>query len=599
MPKRGFTIEDLLLLISFAATLILLTFSIVGKFWSGRLPASLDHATPAQGRRAAQRAGLVIGAVYFMLGGFWILFSDQRVSELWQDWRLVSLAQTLKGMVFITLSACLLGWLVARHYRQMFSAEAELRVSEERFRQVFEYSATGMAVLGIDGKFITVNRAICRMLGYEEGELVGRHFLEITAPSDKEICRHEIALMLAGTSDPMRLEKNYMRKDGSVFRGMVVGTVVRDARGKPLFMVGQVQDVSEQWRTEEALRKSEQKFRLLVEQSLVGVYIVQDSRFIYANPRAAEITGYSPEELLAMPSVLGIVMPQDHALVTEQYRRRMAGEISVAHYVFHGRHKSGSLVYIEVFGVVTEFNGKPAVLGTALDITEQKRVEEALHAVSGRLLKLQDDERRRIARDLHDTTAQELAALMMNLAVLQRNTNLTPEKIQQTLADSQALAERLTTEIRTLSYLLHPPGLELAGLPGAIREYARGVASRSGMEVIVESAPDLDRLPEDMEIALFRVVQESLGNILRHARSATAKITLERIGSTLTLQIQDQGRGIPAKRLATIKSLRGAFGVGIAGMSERLHQLKGTLEIQSGPGGTTVRATVPLPETNK
>jgi PAS domain S-box-containing protein len=350
-------------------------------------------------------------------------------------------------------------------------------------------------------------------------------------------------------------------------------------------------------RAEEDLRQSELKFRTLVEQSLVGVYIIQDNRFVYVNPRGAEIHGYTPEEILRMPTAQGLVFPEDLPLVREQLHLRLSGQTSTAHYTFRGLHKNGSVLYVEVRGMRIEYEGKPTLIGTLLDITEQKRAEEALHTLSARLLQLQDEEHRRLARELHDTTAQGLAALAMNLALLQQTDAARSERAEKILADSLALVERSVQEVRTFSYLLHPPELEAFGLRGAIREYAAGFARRSGIATAVDIPPDLGRLPGEMELALFRIVQECLGNILRHSQSVSATICLERSDHTVTLEIRDQGRGIPAARLAEINNLRGNIGVGIAGMRERLRQLKGGLDIASGPEGTTIRATVPAPET--
>jgi signal transduction histidine kinase len=266
-----------------------------------------------------------------------------------------------------------------------------------------------------------------------------------------------------------------------------------------------------------------------------------------------------------------------------------------AHYHFQARCKDGALIHVEVHGVRTEYNGRPALLGTVLDITERKRAESALSELSARLLQLQDEERRRLARELHDTTAQELAALTMNISLLQRYEPGQNEKFQRLLGDSLALAEKATQEIRTLSYLLHPPELDAVGLAAAVREYAAGLARRSGLRVDVSLPPELERLPRETELVFFRVVQESLANVLRHSRSETAIIEFTRNENEITLEVRDQGRGLPAEKLSSANE-PGGLGVGIAGMRERLRQLGGKLEIISGTGGTTVRAIAPLAE---
>jgi signal transduction histidine kinase len=194
--------------------------------------------------------------------------------------------------------------------------------------------------------------------------------------------------------------------------------------------------------------------------------------------------------------------------------------------------------------------------------------------LAGRLMHTQDDERRRIAQMLHETTAQDLAALKMHLARLGRTASHLSETDRDALAESIALAEQSITEIRTLSYLLHPSFLDETGLLSALRWYADGFAERSGIRLDV-------KLPEHFE---------------RHAGSETACIRLRRDAETLVLEIEDRGHGIPKASLEHITNRGGVVGVGIAGMCERIEQLGGRLEIKSGDRGTTVRARLPLVE---
>jgi signal transduction histidine kinase len=220
--------------------------------------------------------------------------------------------------------------------------------------------------------------------------------------------------------------------------------------------------------------------------------------------------------------------------------------------------------------------------------------EARFRALAGRLMHAQDDERRRIARMLHETTAQDLAGLKMHLARLNRTANHLSEADRAALLESISLAERSITEIRTLSYLLHPPFLDETGLLPALRWYAAGFAKRSGIKVHLELPESFERPTLDTETALFRVVQESLINIHRHAESDTARIRLWQDAETMVLEIDDRGKGIPADSLNDIMSGGGAVGVGIAGMCERIEQYGGRLEIESGEDGTTVRARLPF-----
>jgi len=216
-----------------------------------------------------------------------------------------------------------------------------------------------------------------------------------------------------------------------------------------------------------------------------------------------------------------------------------------------------------------------------------------MRALTGRLMRAQDDERRRIAQMLHETTAQNLAALKMLLAQLNRAPGGLGEDERQVLADGMSLAEQSMTEIRTLSYLLHPPFLDEMGLLSALRWYVTGFSKRSGIHVDLELPESFERPSAEIETSLFRVVQESLINIHRHAGSATARIRLRSEAEAMALEIEDHGRGIPGLLLEHILSGGGTVGVGIAGMSERIKQLGGRLDITSDDRGTTVRARLP------
>jgi signal transduction histidine kinase len=237
------------------------------------------------------------------------------------------------------------------------------------------------------------------------------------------------------------------------------------------------------------------------------------------------------------------------------------------------------------------------------DISTREAAESELNdsytqmrMLSGRLMRAQDDERRRIAQMLHETTAQDLAALKMLLSRLHRTSDRLSDSERTALTESMSLAEQSMTAIRTLSYLLHPPFLDEMGLLAALRWYAAGFAERSGIKVDLELPESFERLPLDTETALFRIVQESLINIHRHAESKTARICLRRDTETLVLEIEDHGRGIPHASLNEIMSGGGVAGVGIAGMAERTEELGGHLEIKSDDHGTTVRARLPLLE---
>ena len=230
------------------------------------------------------------------------------------------------------------------------------------------------------------------------------------------------------------------------------------------------------------------------------------------------------------------------------------------------------------------------------DVTERRTYEEALRELSGRLLRLQDEERRRMARELHDSTAQTLAALSLNLALVkQRTGELDDPRTAKALAESMELADQASREIRTLSYLLHPPMLDEVGLAHALRWYADGFANRTGIKTDAYLSPELHRLPADVETALFRIAQECLTNIHRHSGSPTATVLLTATSGGIALKVTDQGQGVPDDVTHEGCGDPAALGVGIRGMRERVRQLGGRLDLKNGHPGTIVEVVLPFP----
>ena len=220
--------------------------------------------------------------------------------------------------------------------------------------------------------------------------------------------------------------------------------------------------------------------------------------------------------------------------------------------------------------------------------------QEEYRQLSSRLLTLQDEERRRLALDLHDSTAQCLAALTMNLDVVESTRGALDARGRRALAESRSLAERCSREVRTFAYLLHPPLLDERGLPAAVRWFVEGFTTRSGIQVTL-NLHDVGRLPGPIETALFRVIQESLTNAHRHASTTTASINLTATADAVALDIEDQGRGlrnlVPDQHSTPLPE---TLGVGIQGMRERIRQLGGTFDIAFADTGTTVRVRCPL-----
>src|SRR3984893_1853990 len=218
--------------------------------------------------------------------------------------------------------------------------------------------------------------------------------------------------------------------------------------------------------------------------------------------------------------------------------------------------------------------------------------ERSLRELSGMLLKMQDDERRHMGRELHDSVGQYLAVLKMGLEVLKADKRSSRGSAEQQFSECLRLVDQSMTEVRTMSYLLYPPMLEEMGLETAIGWYLDGFAKRSGIRTTFEMPQPVGRVHRDAELAVFRILQESLTNIHRHSESSTAKVRLIKTDREVTIEIHHQGKGIPAPVIESAQDACGTIGVGLRGMTERMRQLGGKLEVISGATGTTVRAKV-------
>jgi signal transduction histidine kinase len=222
-----------------------------------------------------------------------------------------------------------------------------------------------------------------------------------------------------------------------------------------------------------------------------------------------------------------------------------------------------------------------------------KAANESLRELSARVLQMQDDERKRIARELHDSVGQLLAAITMNNATISSEANKLGLEAGRALSNNNALVAEVLRSIRTISHLLHPPLMDIAGLASALRWYIDEFNHRSNLNVTLDCDPSMERLPAEMETAIFRVVQECLSNVLRHSESQTATVHLSLKDGYACFEVSDQGRGISSALLEELK--RGSRGgVGLRGMRERIAQFKGNLEIRSEPTGTTVSAALPI-----
>jgi len=345
------------------------------------------------------------------------------------------------------------------------------------------------------------------------------------------------------------------------------------------------------------------RYQTLVEQIPAVVFMAYLDRGIgeaYVSPQIEEMLGFTQEEWLNDPvRWYQQIHPEDKSRWSiEAAQMFLSGEPLRS--VYRVIARTGQIIWFHCEAkMVRGENGEPWFIhGVAFDITELKQAEEALkrreeelRALTASLLSIQDEERRRIARELHDGTAQNLAGLVMNLSLLMNSPAAPAEpNWQRAVSDSLSLAEQCSREVRNMSYLLHPPLLDDLGLASALRSYVAGFSQRTQIQVELELPADLGRLAPEVETALFRIVQEGLANVHRHSGSSKAAIRVSLCEAEVRLDVEDEGSGTQSQQSPASEVL----GVGIPGMRERAQQLGGRMELNSSRAGTKITVSLPV-----
>ncbi|MGB0008188.1 MAG: PAS domain S-box protein [Candidatus Sulfotelmatobacter sp.] len=481
-------------------------------------------------------------------------------------------------------------------------------------------NAIQAAVIATDlsGAVIFWNPFAQQLYGWSPEEVLGRNIMEITVSSEnEEEAKKYMASVLAGNS--WAGEFQVRSKGGNLVSALVTLSLVRDDDGSAVAIVGVSQDVQGLKEAEGALRRSEEQFQAFANSVPELCWMAHsDGKVFWRNERWYEYTGSTPEEVEGFggqsahdPRILPSILERWKASIESGDTFEMEFPLRGADGIFRWfltrirpvRDSAGNIT--RWYGTATNIDEQRQLLESLSEARDEleKRVQErtaelhiateSLRDLSARLLRMRDDEQRRLARELHDSVGQLLAAISMNNAVVSAEAGRLSPATAKCVAENASLVDEVSREIRTISHLLHPPLLDEAGLASALRWYTEGFAKRSRIDVNLEIPPDMGRMPNDAEIAMFRVVQECLTNIHRHSESSTATIRIQRQANRVLLQVQDHGKGITQDKLEKF-SRTGRIGVGFGGMRERLRQLGGTLEIQSGEQGTLVSAVLPL-----
>ena len=492
---------------------------------------------------------------------------------------------------------------------------------------IVDSSDEAIISMNLDGIITSWNRSAARLFGHKAEEAIGRNVTLIIPPDRRE---EEATILdrIKRGEHVAHFETVRVRKDASTFNVSLTISPVKDIAGHIIGASRMPRDITQRKEVERTIGL----LAAIVDSSDDAIISKSlDGMISSWNKGAERMFGYTADE--AIGQHITLIIPQgrqqEEVTIIERLKR---GE-RVDHFETVRVRKDGTPLDISLT-ISPVRDGEGRVIGAskvARDITEQKRAEQALREskerlrsfadgletevrlrtrelerrnaeildqseqvrdLSNRLLRSQDDERRRIARELHDSAGQILTALGMSLGNIGQRVGHDPQ-LAEAVRDSRELVQQLSKEIRTTSYLLHPPLLDENGLPEAIRWYIQGLEGRSDLKIELCISESFGRLPCEVEMALFRIVQECLTNIHRHSGSKKAIIRIARKAETVSLDIQDEGKGISTEKLVSIQGQ--SAGVGIAGIRERVRHLRGTVNIQSNPSGTTISVKLPVP----
>lgn len=466
--------------------------------------------------------------------------------------------------------------------------------AQSRLAAIVESSDDAIVSKDLNGIITSWNRAAERIFGYSQDEVIGQSIAVIIPPDRKDEEKNILARIGRGERIE-HFETIRRRKDGSLLDVSVTISPVRDFSGQVIGASKVARDITAQKRTERALRESKQLYEAVTDASPVMIWLSGTDRLCYYfNKGWLDFVGRTLEQE-AGNGWAENVHPDDFdrclKIYVSNFDARRPFEME-----YRLRHRSGQYRWIFDRGVprYSPDGAFEGYVGGCLDIHDRKEATEKIRIAdeSVRLLKVQDEERRRIAREFHDSAGQTLTVLGLSLTQLVQKVETIAPELAKEGKEIEEVVQQLHREIRTTSYLLHPPLLDEAGVKPALSMYIQGVAERSGIAIELNIAENFGRLPAEMELTIFRVVQECLTNIHRHAESKTARIRVVREKASVRIEVRDEGKGISPQRLQEIQTQ--GSGVGIGGIRERLRRFDGEMKIESKGSGTVVSATIPI-----
>jgi len=480
--------------------------------------------------------------------------------------------------------------------------EEALRESEEKLRRIFESVTDGITVADLTGNIVELNQATMRLHGYDNREeLIGQGAFELIAERDYPRAMENMQKTLS-EGYVKDIEYTFVRRDGSEFDAELSAAVLTDDSGNPVGFVAVTKDITERKWVAEALRRSEEKYKALFEQKLDGVCVIDENmKLLLANQAAADMFGFDSVEELLKVNLFDHVFPEERERILKIITKDMFENDLQQVSEFRCRKKSGEEIWVSAVGAVIEYQGKAAGLASFTDITDRKRVEEEskksreeLRNLSTYLQSVREEERKLVAYEIHDELGQALTALKMDLSWLVRRL---PEEQKPLLEKAEAMSSLIDTTSRTvkrISSQLRPGLLDDLGLIAAIEWQAEEFQSHTGIKCQVNLEADDTALEQNCATAIFRIFQEALTNVARHAGATKVKVSLAEKAGKLVMRVRDNGTGIAEEQISAPQSF------GLMVMRERARYLGGEFKVSGTQGkGTTLILSIPLDKDGK
>jgi two-component system sensor histidine kinase UhpB len=498
---------------------------------------------------------------------------------------------------------------VSRDVTDRKAAEQALRASEQRFRGYFEMGLVGMAIFSPEQGLVLFNDKLCEIFGYPRAEVASRTWTELTRPGDLASDTSMFNRVAAGEMDDYEIEKQLVHKDGRVVYAHILGKCLRETNGRVTSLVAMVQDITARKKAEEALRASEERFDLAVRGSNDALWDWNlRTNEVYHSPRFRELLRYEANEFPdLLESFNSHLHPDDFERTWNAIRAHLDTR-SPYDTEYRLRTRDGQYRWFRSRGqAIWDADGNAIrMAGSLSEIHDRKIAEEALRQAQAdallarqeftqRLISAQEQERKRLGGELHDSLGQNLSMIKNRIQLALSAPDLPSVTANHLEATSKLVSDSLT-EVRNLAHRLRPLPIEQFGLTDCLETLIQDVAESSGIhfERRLEHVDEL--FPGEQATMIYRILQEALNNLVKHSSAKAAKITVERDLRSVRLKIEDNGRGFDVKTVFGRGKIR--TGIGLTSIDERVRMLGGSLLIQSGPGqGTVLQIEVALSET--